>query len=144
MNDILKPFPVIAEIRIRWGEMDSFQHVNNVIYFRYFETARIEYFTKVGFMNTLKKHQIGPILGSTSCRFKIPLIYPDTIYVGSKMKYMSKKSFTMEHIIVSDKISEIVAEGKSVVVCYNFQNSKTTDIPEIIHNSVEKMEGRKF
>ena len=129
MNDILKPFPVIAEIRIRWGEMDSFQHVNNAFYFRYFETARIEYFAKVGFMNILKKYEIGPILGSTSCRFKIPLTYPDTIYVGSKMKDMSKKSFSMEHIIVSEKISEIVAEGKSVVVCYNFQDLKTTNIP---------------
>ena len=144
MSDILKSFPVVAEIRIRWGDMDSFQHVNNTVYFRYFETARIEYFTRVGFMNILEKYEIGPILGSTSCRFKIPLTYPDTIYVGSKMKDMSKKSFTMEHIILSEKISEVVAEGKSHVVCYNFQDSKTTNIPEFIHSSIEKMEGQKF
>ena len=46
MQELLKSFPVVAKIPVRWGDMDSFQHVNNVSYFRYFESARIAYFNE--------------------------------------------------------------------------------------------------
>jgi len=41
MQALLKTFPVVATIPVKWGDMDAFQHVNNVIYFRYFETYNV-------------------------------------------------------------------------------------------------------
>ncbi|MFT5386550.1 MAG: acyl-CoA thioester hydrolase, partial [Saprospiraceae bacterium] len=46
MKELLKEFPAITEIKVRWGEMDAANHVNNVMYFRWAETARFEYFEK--------------------------------------------------------------------------------------------------
>jgi acyl-CoA thioester hydrolase len=54
MQELLKSFPVVVEIPVIWGDMDSFQHVNNVIYFRYFESARIQYFEAVGLMDIVE------------------------------------------------------------------------------------------
>ena len=48
MQALLETFPVVSKIPVLWGDMDSFQHVNNVIYFRYFESARIQYFDTLG------------------------------------------------------------------------------------------------
>ena len=50
----------------------------------------------------------------------------------------------MEYLIVSEKHPEPVAEGTGIVVCYNYQKNQTTQIPEIIHQAVEKLEGRNF
>ena len=50
------------------GEMDAFGHLNNIVYFRYFETARIHYFERCGFMATYEEDRIGAILHSTSGR----------------------------------------------------------------------------
>ena len=72
MQELLKSYPIVAKIPVRWGDMDSFQHVNNVIYFRYFESARIQYFEAVGLMNIVEQLGIGPILGSTSCCYQTP------------------------------------------------------------------------
>ncbi len=71
MDTLLKDFPVITEIKVAWGEMDALQHVNNVVYFRYFETARLDYFNKINLLVDLQTSQIGPVL-RTQCRYKLP------------------------------------------------------------------------
>ncbi|MDP7175924.1 MAG: thioesterase family protein [SAR324 cluster bacterium] len=144
MQELLKSFPVVVEIPVIWGDMDSFQHVNNVIYFRYFESARIQYFEAVGLMDIVKQLGVGPILGSTSCRYRTPLTYPDTVYVGAKITEMHEKRFTMEYLIVSEQYPETVAEGSGVVICYNYQKNQSTQIPEVVHHAIEKLEGREF
>ncbi|HBL55995.1 MAG TPA: acyl-CoA thioesterase [Candidatus Lambdaproteobacteria bacterium] len=144
MQALLKTFPVVATIPVKWGDMDAFQHVNNVIYFRYFETVRIQYFETLGWLEILEQLGIGPILGSISCRFRIPLTYPDTVFAGAKITEIREKRFSMEYLIVSEKHPEPVAEGTGIVVCYNYQKNQTTQIPEIIHQAVEKLEGRNF
>ena len=45
--ELLAGFPVIVEQAVVWGDMDSYSHVNNVVYFRYFENARLEYFRRL-------------------------------------------------------------------------------------------------
>ncbi len=144
MQELLKSFPVVVEIPVIWGDMDSFQHLNNVIYFRYFESARIQYFEAVGLMDIVKQLGVGPILGSTSCRYRTPLTYPDTVYVGAKITEMHEKRFTMEYLIVSEQHPETVAEGSGVVICYNYQKNQSTQIPEVVHHAIEKLEGREF
>jgi acyl-CoA thioester hydrolase len=47
MDISIDGYPVVIEIPIAWGEMDAFQHVNNIFYFRYFESARIAYFGRL-------------------------------------------------------------------------------------------------
>ena len=62
---LLEGFPVIVEFPVAWGEMDALGHVNNIVYFRYFETARIAYFERVKLLELMEKTGIGPILAST-------------------------------------------------------------------------------
>ena len=144
MQELLKTFPVVAKLPVIWGDMDTFQHVNNAIYFRYFESARIQYFEALGWMDSVEQLTIGPILGSTSCRYRIPLTYPDTVYAGAKITEMHEKRFTMEYLIVSEQHPKTVAEGTGVVICYNYQKKQTIQIPAVIHHAIEKLEGREF
>ena len=144
MNQLLKTFPIVTKIQVIWGDLDSFQHVNNVTYFRYFESARIQYFETLGWLKLYEKMAIGPILGFTYCSYRIPLTYPDTVFVGSKITELHEKRFTMEHLLVREKHEKPVAEGNSIVVCYNYQKNQTTPIPKAIRQSIEKLEERVF
>ena len=85
MTTLLDGFPVVTEIPVAWGDMDALQHVNNVMYFRYFETARIDYFKRINLMENIAITQIGPVVSETSCRYKMPVTFPDTLLVGSKI-----------------------------------------------------------
>jgi acyl-CoA thioester hydrolase len=81
MHTPLADYPVVIEIPVAWGEMDAYGHVNNIVYFRYFETARIVYFGKLESPDFVNRNPLGPILASTSCRFRAPLAFPDHLQV---------------------------------------------------------------
>jgi len=139
-NNLLDSYPVQIEIPIAWGDMDAFQHVNNVAYFRYFESARILYSEKLGLHELKDETGIGPILGSTSCKYRLPLTYPDTISVGAKVIDIAEDRFTMKYVIVSHQHQKIAAEGDGVVVMYNYREGKKTAIPEDIRQRILMME----
>jgi acyl-CoA thioester hydrolase len=131
ISDPLFQFPVVVEIPVAWGEMDSFQHVNNIVYLRYFETARIAYFERLGLMQVREETGIGPILASVSCQFRIPLTHPDVVSVGTRISNLGADRFTMEFVIVSLNYHRVAAQGDGVVVSYNYREMKKTMIPQI-------------
>src|SRR5260370_38690748 len=84
VSDLLAGFPVVVEQAVAWGDMDSYRHVNNVVYFRYFENARLENFRRLDWFAFGKETGIGPILASTQCRFRRAVTYPDPIAIGER------------------------------------------------------------
>jgi len=139
-NQLLVEYPIIIEIPVAWGEMDSFQHVNNIVYFRYFESARILYSEKLGLHKLRDETGIGPILGSTSCKYRLPLTYPDTVSVGAKVTDIAEDRFSMKYLVVSHRHQKVAAEGEGVVVMYNYHEGKKTTLPEEIRKRIEEME----
>ena len=143
MND-LSTFPVIIKQVIAWGDMDAYQHVNNAIYFRYFESSRMAYFTKMGFIRARATDlDVGPILAHTACTFLKPLVHPDTVEVGCKIAKIGNTSFVMEHAIISPKLG-LVAKGEGVVVCFDFNKNHKIPVPDELRKRIEEIEGRKF
>ncbi|CAM2777775.1 thioesterase family protein [Vibrio mytili] len=140
MDTLLKDFPVVTEIKVAWGEMDALQHVNNVVYFRYFETARLDYFSKINMMVDLKTSQIGPVLSETQCRYKLPVTFPDTLLIGSRVIDMQSDRMTMEYHVFSKKWGAITTTATATGVMFDFKNNVKTDVPEHIRQSVLDLE----
>jgi acyl-CoA thioester hydrolase len=140
MSESLAGFPVVIDIPVAWGEMDALRHVNNIVYFRYFESARIAYFEKLRFWEFMDQTGVGPILASIQCKFKIPLTYPDTVSVGTRIPSIEQDRFVMEYRAVSHKSQAIAAEGEGVVVSYNYCESKKTPLPEEMKQRILTLE----
>lgn len=140
MKEKRNEFPVVIDIDIAWGHMDSFQHVNNVMFFRYYESARIAYFEKIGFLKYMEKTGIGPILAKTSCKYIAPLKYPDKISVGAKVTKINENKFEMIYRVVSKNKDHVVAEGDSLIVSYDYKNSKKALLPQKIVNAIDSIE----
>jgi len=140
----LSAFSVMVKQPIAWGDMDAYIHVNNVMYFRYFESARIAYFSQIEFnRQRTTQMDIGPILAHTSCNFIQPLTYPDTIEIGAKVIKIGTTSLIMEHAIISPKLG-LVATGESVVVCFDFIKNHKTPISPNLKKTIELFEQRQF
>ena len=139
-NGLLAKYPVVIEIPVAWGEMDALGHVNNIIYFRYFETVRIEYFNRLDMMGYARESGIGPILASIECRYKLPLQYPDTVIAGSKILSMEEDRFIMGYEVFSTKHKRIAADGEGVVVTYDYKNNKKVNIPDALRMKVMELE----
>jgi acyl-CoA thioester hydrolase len=140
LKEIIRDYPVIIELPIAWGEMDAFQHVNNVVYFKYFESARISYFERLNFIEFMDKTGIGPILASTQCRYKIPLTYPDRVTVGAKVETIEEERFLMKYAVVSHKHKKIAALGEGIIVTFDYQKNKKAIIPDEIRRRIIDLE----
>ncbi|MBD3195977.1 MAG: acyl-CoA thioesterase [Candidatus Lokiarchaeota archaeon] len=140
MRDFIKDFPVMIQIPVLWGHMDSFQHVNNIIFFRYYESARIAYFEEIGFLKNMEENGIGPILASTSCKYIAPLQFPDTVSVGAKVINIEHDRFQMRYSIYSHKTKKIVATGEALVVSYDYQNNQKSPLPDQIVQNIKYIE----
>ena len=133
-------FPVVIEIPVAWGDMDAMGHVNNTMYFRFFETARIAYFERVGFLDELERTGIGPILASTRCRFRRPLTYPDRVWVGASARELETDRFLMLYRIVSDRLSDVAAEGDGLIVSYDYRHKRKAALPDDVRDRIEDLE----
>ena len=141
MNEsLVAGYPVVIELPVVWGEMDSYRHVNNVVYFRYFENARLEYFRRLDWFEFEQQTGIGPILASTQARFRKPLTYPDTVRVTAKIISMAEDRFILEHRVVSEKLGAIAAEGQGTIVMYHYAEGKKVPIPEALQRRIEALE----
>jgi len=140
MKELISTYPVLIEIPIAWGDMDAFQHVNNTVYFKHFESARISYFEKINFLEVMNKTGIGPILASTQCRFKMPLTYPDVVTVGAKVDTIEKDRFTMKYAVISNKFKKVAALGEGLLVTFDYQNNKKALIPDEIRDKIIDLE----
>ena len=138
---LLEDYPTIIEIPVAWGEMDAFGHVNNVVYLRYFESARIAYFEALGTMETMATTGIGPILAETRCRFKLPLTYPDTVAVGARVAELAADRFLMHYRVVSHRHGRLAAEGDGRIVSYDYNAKTKAALPEVIVARIREREG---
>lgn len=143
-KDFLEGYPVVIEIPVAWGEMDSYGHVNNIIYFRHFESARVTYFAQIGFPKHKEETGIGPILASTNCRFRTALTYPDTVSVGARVVEISLDRFTMDFRTISHKLGKIAAEGQGVIVSYDYRAGRKALLPAEIKARIEALEGHSL
>ena len=140
MDNLVEGYPVVIEIPVQWGEMDAFQHVNNIVYFRYFENVRIAYFEKIDVIKFMTRTGIGPILAATSCRFRTPLTYPDNVLVAGKVTAIEEDRFMMDYRVVSTRHQKMAAEGDGVIVTFNYRENKKVAVPEELRRLITEIE----
>jgi acyl-CoA thioester hydrolase len=130
-------FPIKLHLRLDWSEMDLFGHINNVMYFKFIQASRVNYWEHVGFLNRYFKEKIGPILVSTGCQFSKPLFYPDNITIEVRVEFIKNTSIGLHHRILNGK-NELCAEAHDVIVLYNFAKNEKVIIPMELKEAMAK------
>jgi len=117
----------VERIAIRWGDMDAMGHVNNTVYFRFMEQARIGWFEALVPQGAAWRTH-GIVIVNASCNFKRPLNYPGTVEVkvfagppgGSSVPTFYELHFQ----------NEIYADGAATVVFVDMDRQKPMRIPD--------------
>lgn len=139
-DELFRSFPVIVTQAVAWGDMDSFDHVNNVVYFRYFENGRIAYIDRLRW----RDKPAGPILASTQAKFIRALTYPDTIHIGTRLLgEIGVDRFSIEHHIVSEAQNTIVTVGQGLIVGYSYKKKAKANLPPWLPRRIRELEARK-
>ena len=122
-------YPIQVVVPVAWGDMDAFEHVNNTVYFRWFETARIACFRQVGWTEAQADTGVGPILARTQCVFRKPITFPDTITVGAKIEDLEDDRFTMRYRVDSERLGPEAALGDGRVIAFDYRANRKAPIP---------------
>lgn len=136
-------YPVKLELRIDWAELDLFGHVNNVMFFKYVQAARLHYWETIGLYQHFLKTNLGPMVASVNCQFKKPLHYPGNIMITTSMKFIRNSSFSFIHQIWNDA-GELVAEAEDVMVMFDFNKNEKIPFPDAFRKKVETLESKTF
>jgi acyl-CoA thioester hydrolase len=116
-------------IEIRWGDMDAMGHVNNTVYFRYMEQARINWFESLVPRGEAWR-TMSIVIVNASCNFKKPINYPGTVEVrvfAGSPGGSSVPTFYELHVN-----AELYADGAATVVFVDPQKQEPMRIPEEI------------
>jgi acyl-CoA thioester hydrolase len=140
----LSDYPTVVMLPVLWGDMDSFQHVNNAVFFRWFETARIEYLETSRLRELLTDASLGPILAAISCNYRRQVRHPDNVLVGARVTRIGRTSMTMIHLAYSLKQQSVIADGDSTIVSFNYQANESQPIPESVRLRLAQVEGREL
>jgi acyl-CoA thioester hydrolase len=136
---LLAAYPVFSTFAVQWGDQDAFAHVNNTVYLRWFESARIAYGDKMGLSH--EAHGIGPILAAVACNYRRQLIYPDVVHIGARVTKIGRTSYVMEHRIVSESLRAVAAEGDSTLVMFDYGAQKPVPVSPAMRKIIEQLEG---
>lgn len=137
----MEGFPVALRWPIAWGDMDAYGHVNNAAYFRWFESVRICYFSAIGWIPTLAEAQVGPILAHTSCTYRTPLAYPDTVLLGATVGEVLGDRFTMRYQVVSERLGTVAAHGEGRVVAFDYGAGHKAPLPVDVVDAIRRLQG---
>ena len=143
MTDVPRFSLEVREI-VRWGDMDAMGHLNNTVYFRFFESLRVKYLDVIGLASRVGETSgYAPILASTRCDFKLPLTYPDEVIVRARISRIGRSSFTQEYEVYSITQGAVAATGDGTIVCLDAKTGKSAEIPAQIRKAIEEMEGAR-
>lgn len=119
-------------LEIRWGDMDAIGHVNNIIYFQYFEQARASWLDSIHYSDCISgKADTGPIIINTSATFLRPVVYPASICVNIYGGSPSRSSFMTYYTITdANDPDNIFTKGSAKVVWVDHREGKSMSIPD--------------
>jgi len=121
----------VERIAIRWGDMDAMGHVNNTVYFRFMEQARIGWFEALAPRGEAWS-STGIVIANASCNFRRPLNYPGTVEVKLSVGPPGGSSVATFYELLLDE--EIYADGEATVVFIAMDTQKPIRIPERIRS----------
>lgn len=125
----------VERLRVLWGDMDALGHVNNVMYFRYMEQARIGFFASVVPADQAWK-TLGMVIVGAACDFKRALVYPADIEVRVSAEPPGNSSLVTHYDIAPAGELKAWAVGRATIVFMNLALHRPTRIPDFVREKL--------
>lgn len=131
---------ITTRVPVAWGDMDAMGHVNNTVYLRWFETARITWLLQTGLLE--QGSPTGPILARTEIDYRIPVTFPDTVEVSVHAERVGNTSVTLAYTVRSTaRDGALVAEGRTVMVMIELASGRSVALSDVQRAKIQEMAG---
>ena len=134
----LTDFPHIADITTRWMDNDVYGHINNVVYYSFFDTVVNGYLVAQGALDIGKSDVIGLVV-ETQCNYFKAIAFPDRVRAGLRVVHLGNSSVRYEVGIFRNDETEAAAQGHFVHVYVDRASNKPVKLPETLKGVLEKL-----
>jgi acyl-CoA thioester hydrolase len=130
-------YPYFLAVTTRWMDNDMYSHVNNVVYYSYFDTVVNEYMLR----EEVLRLDAGPVclVVETGCRYFRPLSFPDKVHCGLRVGHLGASSVRFEIGIFRNDEPEAAAQGHFVHVCCDRDTHRPIEMPDDMRRALEKL-----
>lgn len=131
-------FPHFSDITTRWNDNDAYGHINNVVYYEFFDTALNMYLVAQGALDIAHGKVIG-LMVETHCNYFSAIAYPDKVRAGLRVKRLGTSSVTYEIGIFRNDETTASAQGHAVHVYVDRASNKPVPLPEVLKTALAKL-----
>jgi acyl-CoA thioester hydrolase len=128
----------LSQIGTRWMDNDVYGHVNNVVYYSYFDTAVNGYLIGAGYLDLAKSPVIGLVV-ETSCRYFSPIAFPDRVTAGIRVAHRGKSSVRYEIGLFRNDETQASAQGHFVHVYVDRATTRPVPLPEQLQRALDPL-----
>ena len=124
-----------TEIGTRWSDNDAYRHVNNVVYYGFFDTAVNRLLIEAGALDLEHSPAVGLVV-ETQCRYFSPVSFPDRVTVGLRLAHLGGSSLRYELAVFRNDEAQASAEGHFVHVYVDRASNRPVPVPEAVRAAV--------
>lgn len=132
-------FPHFLTIPTRWMDNDIYGHVNNVVYYAYFDTVINEYLIREGGLDIHDGTVVG-ICAESSCQFKASIAFPENVEAGLRVGHLGNRSVRYEIGLFKEGREEAAALGRFVHVFVERATMKAVPIPDELRKALARLQ----
>ncbi|NLD56096.1 MAG: acyl-CoA thioesterase [Burkholderiaceae bacterium] len=133
-------YPHLRWLTTRWSDNDVYGHVNNVVYFSYFDTVVNQYLIEQGVLDIHGGDVIGLVVENT-CRYFQSLQFPERVAAGVLVERLGKSSVVYRIGLFREEAEEPAAEGRFVHVYVDRASRRPVELPQPLRLALESLRG---
>lgn len=131
-----------CRLQIRFNDVDAFGHVNNSVYFQFYDMGKSAYFQEVN--GTIVADGLGVVIANVNCTFITPIEFGEPIAVETQVSSVGEKSFTMKQRIINTSSGEVKSHASSVMVAFDIKKKASVELSPHWLANLSKFEHRDF
>ena len=128
----------LTTIDTRWMDNDAYGHVNNVVYYSFFDTAVNRWLIESGVLDIAQSAAIGLVV-ETQCRYLAPLTFPDRVTAGLRIAHLGRSSVRYELGLFRNDDVHAAAAGHFVHVYVDRESRRSVPIPETVRLEMQRL-----
>ena len=132
-----------TSLQVRFRDIDAFGHVNNAVFFSYVELARIRYLLDV-LQPEVSFDRMPLILARVELDYRSPIGFGEVVAVDTRVERVGRTSFAMAHRMTAGPDERLVGDVQTVLVTYDYAESRPMPVPEEWRRRFGEHEGRPF
>ena len=137
------PFKHSTNVQLRFNDIDALGHVNNSVYFQFFDLAKTEYFAGLEVNADINWCRPSIVIANVNCSFLVPTVFQEPVEVLTQCAHLGNKSLTLLQHLVNSETREVKCTCATVMVNLDPQTNQPSPIPQVWRDAIIAFEGHE-